>query len=115
MVGASNRVSIESVARTGTKQDHRRNPMRMFALLILGIFTATGAGCMDDVKSSKEAKTFTYDCSGLGQGWGDCAKKADAQCGAHNYATESQNGEADNKGTGGNTEMKRTLVVSCKH
>lgn len=89
--------------------------MRIFALLTLGVVTAAGAGCMGDVKSSKPTRTFTYDCSGVDQGWGDCAKKADAQCGAHNYATVSQNAEAGNKATGGNTEMKRTLVVSCKH
>jgi hypothetical protein len=69
---------------------------------------------MSDVKSSGGGKTFTYDCSGLGKGWGDCTEKANAQCGARNFTIVSQNGEAEGKGTGGNTEMKRTLVVSCK-
>ena len=89
--------------------------MRIFALLILGVLATAGTGCMSDVKSSNEAKTFTYDCSGLGKGWGDCTEKADTQCGAHHYTTVSQNGDAENKGASGNTEMKRTLVVSCKH
>jgi len=88
--------------------------MRVIALLTLGVLAAT-AGCMSDVKSSNDAKTFTYDCSGLGKGWGDCNEKADAKCGARNYTIVSQSGEAENKGTSGNTEMKRTLVVSCKH
>jgi hypothetical protein len=89
--------------------------MRIFALLTLGVLAVAGAGCMSDVKSSNSAKTFTYDCSGLGKGWGDCTEKADAQCGVRNYTTVSQNGDAEGKGTSGNTEMKRTLVVSCKH
>jgi hypothetical protein len=88
--------------------------MRMFALLTFGVLAAASAGCMSDVKSSSGAKTFTYDCSGLGKGWGDCNEKADAQCGAGKYTIVSQNGEAESKGIGGNTEMKRTLVVSCK-
>ena len=88
--------------------------MRVIALLTLGVLAAT-AGCMSDMKSSNDAKTFTYDCSGLGKGWGDCNEKADAKCGARNYTIVSQSGEAENKGTSGNTEMKRTLVVSCKH
>ena len=90
--------------------------MRILVLLTLGILAATGAGCMGDVKSSKPpAKTFTYDCSGLGKGWGDCNEKADAQCGAHNYTVVSQKGDAEGKSSSGNTEMRRTLVVTCKH
>ncbi|GAC1412814.1 MAG: hypothetical protein NVSMB6_14710 [Burkholderiaceae bacterium] len=88
--------------------------MRISALLTFGAFVAASTGCMSDVKSSNVAKTFTYDCSGLGKGWGDCAEKADAQCGPHNYTTVSRNGDTENKGASGNTEMKRTLVVSCK-
>lgn len=88
--------------------------MRVFTLLMLGVLVAAGTGCMSDVKSSDGAKTFTYDCSGLGKGWGDCTEQADAQCGAHNYTIISQKGEAADKGASGNTEMKRTLVVSCK-
>lgn len=88
--------------------------MRAFTLLTLGVLAATGTGCMSDVKSSDGAKTFTYDCSGLGKGWGDCTEKADAQCGVRNYTIVSQKGSADEKGASGNTEMKRTLVVSCK-
>ena len=89
--------------------------MRAFTLVTLGILAAAGTGCMSDVKSSNGAMNYTYDCSGLGKGWGDCTEKADAQCGAHNYTIVSQKGDADNKGASGNTEMKRTLVVSCKH
>jgi len=89
--------------------------MRVFTVLMLCVLAAANTGCMNDVKSSNPAKTFTYDCSGPGKGWGDCTEKADAQCGAHNYTTVSQNGTAENKGASGNTEMKRTLVVSCKH
>lgn len=88
--------------------------MRVLTLLTLGVLAAAGAGCTNnDVKSTTQ--TFTYDCSGLGKGWGDCTEKADAQCGVHNYTTVSQQGEAEGKNAGGNTEMKRTLVVTCKH
>jgi hypothetical protein len=89
--------------------------MRTLALLTLGVLAVASAGCTSDVKSSNQAPTFTYDCSGLGKGWGDCNEKADAQCGVGKYTIVSQNGEAGNKGVSGNTEMKRTLVVSCKH
>lgn len=88
--------------------------MRILPLLTLGALTVAATGCMSDVKSSDGAKTFTYDCSGLGKGWGDCTEQADAQCGVRNYTIVSQKGEATDKGAGGNTEMKRTLVVSCK-
>lgn len=87
--------------------------MRMFTLLTLGVLTVAGTGCMSDVKSPDGAATLTYDCSGPGKGWGDCTDKADAQCGVRNYTILSQKGDAEDKG--GNTEMKRTLVVSCKH
>lgn len=89
--------------------------MRVFTLLTLGVLAVAGTGCMSEVKSSDGAKTFTYDCSGLGKGWGDCTEQADAQCGVRNYTIVSQKGAAEDKGASGNTEMKRTLVVSCKH
>ena len=88
--------------------------MRISILLTLGIFAAAGTGCMSDMKPSSIEKTFTYDCSGLGKGWGDCTEKANAQCGVRNFTIISQNGDAEGKGAGGNTEMKRTLVVSGK-
>jgi hypothetical protein len=88
--------------------------MRVFTLLTLGVITVAGTGCMNDMKSSDGARTFTYDCSGLGKGWGDCTEQADAKCGVRNYTIVSQMGEAADKGASGNTEMKRTLVVSCK-
>ena len=87
--------------------------MRISILLTLAVLAAASTGCMSDTKSNG-GKTFTYDCSGLGKGWGDCTEKAEAQCGVRNYNVISQNGDATGKGTSGNTEMKRTLVVSCK-
>src|SRR5258708_5175589 len=86
--------------------------MRVFTLLTLGVLAAIGAGCAN-VKSPEQ--TFTYDCSGLGKGFGDCTEKADAQCGARNYTVVSRKGDAEGKDTSGNTEMKRTMVVTCKH
>jgi hypothetical protein len=94
-------------------QDHEEILMRVFTVLTLAMLAAAGAGCTSSVKSSDQ--TFTYDCSGLGKGWGDCSEKADAQCGARNYTIVSQKGDAEGKNTSGNTEMKRTLVVACKH
>jgi len=86
--------------------------MRIPSLLILVFLVAACTGCMSDAKPS--AKTFTYDCSGLGNGWGDCTEKANAQCGVRNFTIVSQEGEAEGKHADGNTEMKRTLVVRCK-
>jgi hypothetical protein len=88
--------------------------MRISTLLTLGILTAAGSGCMSDVKPSNGGKTFSYDCSGLAKGWGDCSEKANAQCGVRNYTVVSQDGDAEAKGASGNTEMKRTMVVSCR-
>jgi len=88
--------------------------MRVLTMLTLATLAAASAGCTDNVKPAGP-QTFTYDCSGLGKGWGDCNEKADAQCGAHNYTIVSQKGDADGKGSSGNTEMRRTLVVTCKH
>ncbi|HEV8464981.1 MAG TPA: hypothetical protein VGQ63_08250 [Pseudolabrys sp.] len=91
--------------------------MRIFTVLTLATLAAAGAGCSSGTGSVKTAEphTFTYDCSGTGKGWGDCNEKADAQCGAHNYTVISQKGDADGKSSSGNSEMRRTLVVSCKH
>ena len=82
--------------------------MRM-PLLMLGIFAV--AGCMTEAKT--HGKTHTFDCSGAGKGWGDCTEKAYAQCGAHNYAVVSREGAAESKNDDRNTQMKRTLVVTC--
>lgn len=87
--------------------------MRMKAMIYVALLAVSASGCMTDTKPGV-GKTFTYECSGLGKGWSDCTDKADAQCGARNYNTISQTGSADAKGASGNTEMKRTLVVSCK-
>ena len=89
--------------------------MRVFTLVMLGALAVAGAGCTSGVKSSDGEATFTYDCSGIGKGWGDCTEKADAQCGARNYTVVSRKGSAEGKDAGGNTEMTRTMVVSCKH
>jgi hypothetical protein len=87
--------------------------MRMKALICAAALAASASGCMSDAKPGA-GKTFTYDCSGLGKGWGDCTEQADRQCGAHNYTTVSQVADSDAKGAGGSTEMKRTLVVACR-
>jgi hypothetical protein len=79
-------------------------------LLALTILAAFATGCTSEVKSER---TLTFDCSGPGKGWGDCSDKADAECGAHNYAVVSRTGAADASNSTGNTEMKRTMVVSC--
>jgi hypothetical protein len=84
--------------------------MRTPTVLMLAILAAATTGCMD-VKT--HGKTLTYDCSGIGKGWGDCTEKADAQCGAHNYAVVSREGAAESKSDDRNTQMKRTLVVTC--
>ena len=88
--------------------------MRIIPVLLLLLLAASAAGCMTTTRSSDGSKTFTFDCSGPGKGWGDCSDQASAKCGNHNYDTISQNGNADGKGPNGNSEMKRTLVVSCK-
>jgi hypothetical protein len=92
----------------------KENFMRISILLTLGTLAAASSGCMSDVKPSSGAKTLSFDCSGPGNGWGDCTEKADAQCGARSYTIVARNGDAEGKNPGGNTEMKRTLVVSCK-
>ncbi len=89
--------------------------MRVSAMLALATLAVAATGCSTSDVKSTGPQTFTYDCSGLGKGWGDCNEKADAQCGAHNYTVLSQKGDADGKNSSGNTEMRRTLVVSCKH
>ena len=87
--------------------------MRALALFTLGALAAAGTACTSSgVKSADHA--FTYDCSGLGKGWGDCTEKAEAQCGGpRSYTIVSQKGDAEAKNASGNTEMKRTLVVTC--
>ena len=85
--------------------------MRTLFILTLSALAATVTGCMSEVRTSD--KNSTYDCSGLGRGWGDCTQKADAECGARNYTVVSRMGAADEKDSSGNTEMKRTMVVRC--
>lgn len=88
--------------------------MRVFTIATLAALAVAAAGCTSEVKSSAGEATFTYDCSGLGKGWGDCTEKADAQCGSGNYTVVSRKGSADGKDAG-NSEMTRTMLVSCKH
>jgi len=92
----------------------KENFMRVSILLTLGALAAASSGCMSDMKHSSGTKTLTFDCSGPGNGWGDCTEKADAQCGARSYTIVARNGDVEGNNPGGNTEMKRTLVVSCK-
>ena len=87
--------------------------MRTLFVLTLAIAAAAATGCMSDTKTSDV--THTYDCSGPGKGFGDCTAKADAECGANQYAVVSRAGESSAKSATGNSEMKRTMVVSCKH
>ena len=86
--------------------------MRTLSLLMLGTLAVAASGCMSTTSKSS-VKSFTYDCSGLGKGWGDCTEKADAECGAQNYTVVSRTGKADDKGSDGNSEMKRTMKVQC--
>jgi hypothetical protein len=87
--------------------------MRILMLLTSVTLAAAATGCMSDTRSEGGKTTHTYDCTGVGKGWGDCTEKADAECGAHNYTVVSRTGDADAKSSSGNTEMKRTMVVSC--
>lgn len=84
--------------------------MRMLLPCLTALLAVTG--CMSDVRTT--STRHTYDCSGLGKGWGDCTQQADAQCGANQYTVVSRSGEAEKRDSGGNTEMQRTMVVSCK-
>ena len=86
--------------------------MRTLMLATLSTLALAAGGCMSSTRSDG-GKTFTYDCTGLGKGWGDCTEKADAECGAHNYTVVSRTGDADAKSSSGNSEMKRTMVVAC--
>lgn len=88
--------------------------MRTIPILLILLLAATTAGCMTNTRSSDGARTFTFDCSGRGSGWDDCNKQAAAQCGDNNFNIISQIGSADGQAPSGNSEMKRTLVVSCK-
>ena len=87
--------------------------MRINTMLTLTAFVAAVAGCSMGQPHSDGPPTFTYDCSGLGKGFGDCTDKATAQCGTRGYNVVSQTGDSAATGKG-TTEMKRTLVVSCK-
>jgi hypothetical protein len=82
-----------------------------YAIMIAGLQAAI-AGCSMDTPRTDGPATFTYDCSGAGKGFGDCNDKAAAQCGTRGYTVVSQTGDAAS--SGGSTQMKRTLVVSCK-
>lgn len=85
--------------------------MRAHTWLTLALLVASMAGCSME---QPRPQTFTYDCSGLGKGFGDCTEQAKAQCGSRGYNIVSQTGDAAAPAGAGKTEMKRTLVVSCK-
>jgi len=85
--------------------------MRAHTSFTLAVLVAAIAGCSMD---QSRPQTYTYDCSGLGKGFGDCTEKAKAQCGSRGYNIVSQTGDAAAPARSGTTEMKRTLVVSCK-
>lgn len=85
----------------------------MRTVLLSIVLTLAATGCMSNTRTSDAS--HSYDCSGLGKGWGDCTQKADAECGANHYTVVSRNGEANGKNDSGNSEMKRTMVVTCHH
>ena len=82
--------------------------MRAHHMLSLALLVITVAGCSMGERHSHGPQTFTYDCSGLGKGFGDCDEKAAAQCGKQGYDVVSRTGDSVNN------EMKRTMVVSCR-
>jgi hypothetical protein len=88
--------------------------VRNLAISLIVSLAALASGCMSDSPRSSGGKTHTYDCSGAGKGWGDCTAKADAECGANNYTTVAQNGDAGASASSGKSEMKRSLVITCK-
>jgi hypothetical protein len=82
--------------------------MRAHDLLTLTMLIGAITGCSMGQTHSNGPRTFTFDCSGLGKGFGDCDEKAAAQCGSAGYDVVSRTGDSVNN------EMKRTMVVSCK-
>ena len=82
--------------------------MRAHDMLTLAVLIAATTGCSMGESRSHAPHTFTYDCSGLGKGFGDCDEKAAAQCGARGYDVVSRTGDSVNN------EMKRTMIVSCR-
>jgi hypothetical protein len=85
--------------------------MRAHASFTLAVLVASMASCSSD---QSRPQTHTYDCSGPGNGFGDCTEKAKAQCGSRGCNIVSQTDDAAAPSGSGTTEMKRTLVVSCK-
>jgi hypothetical protein len=82
--------------------------MRIHDMLSLTLLVVAVAGCSMGEPHSHSQKTLTFDCSGLGKGFGDCDEKAAAQCGTPGYDVVSRTGDSVNN------EMKRTMVVSCR-
>jgi hypothetical protein len=87
--------------------------MRMYTCIVALVFGLAGSGCMSDTRTTSTTRN-SYDCSGTGKGWDDCTRQADAQCGTNNYSVISGKGDVRDTAPGGNSEMKRTLVVTCK-
>jgi hypothetical protein len=89
--------------------------MRIYLCIATLAFGFAGSGCdMHDTRSSSATGKHSYDCSGTGKGWDDCTRQADAQCGTNNYSIISGKSDAANTTASGNSEMKRTFVVTCK-
>ena len=86
--------------------------MRTSSLLFVLSIASLGTGCAMTGKTTS-GKTMTYDCSGVGKGWDDCTKQADAQCGANSYTVVSRKIDSQST-TSGTSEMSRVLTVSCK-
>ena len=84
--------------------------MRMYTFAGALVVATLLSGCMANARDGSSS----YECSGAGKGWGDCRKMADARCGVDNYTVISGEGGAEPAKAGGNTEMKRVLVVRCK-
>ena len=80
-------------------------------LISIPLLAAMATGCATD--SHNNAQHLSFNCSGAGNGWDDCAKQADAKCGAKGYDVVSRNIDSVS-GASGTSEMKRELIVACK-
>jgi hypothetical protein len=83
--------------------------MRTLLVLFVVAMASLAASCA----TKGGVKTMTYDCSGVGKGWDDCTKQADAQCGAKGYDIVTRKIDSQNTASG-TSEMSRVLTVSCK-
>jgi hypothetical protein len=88
--------------------------MRVFTVLTLATLAAAATGCTSSVKSS-EPQTFTYDCSGLGKAGATAMKKRTLSVAPTTTRSCPRRATRRARTASGNTEMRRTLVVTCKH